>query len=182
MNKMTRCVCFAGGCEGSAHPKSRRGECVECARVTAQDCKTENCSRFVCDVYDDWEPGEETCGLCESCAESERKSASLYALEHQVSEVIGEYSSWEVFSVHQAQTGTRYLRADRDCDEKGCVHMVASLSIRIGDHASSYCTEDISLVIPGEGGGDDHTIDYLRERLAGEYEGEAIEIFCEDCA
>jgi len=96
--------------------------------------------------------------------------------------VINEYSHWEVFSVQYAQTGTKYIRADRDCEEKGCYQMVASLLIRVADHSTAYCSEDISLVIPGSEGGDDHTIDCLRERLAGEYKGQAIEVFCDECA
>ena len=171
-----------GDCEGTAHPKSEGGECVECARGSAQYCKTENCRYLVHDVDENWEPGDPTCGLCASCAEWERKSDALGHLEHEVLNVIKEYSSWEVFSIELAHTGTKYIRADRDCEEKGCYQMVASLLIRVGDHSTAYCNEDISLVIPGEEGGDDHTIDCLRERLAGEYKGQAMEILCDECA
>lgn len=82
------------------------------------------------------------------------------ATEEEV-ERLAEQHGWRVDLSSVASTGTRYYRLRCVCDAE-CEH--DDLTLRISDHASAHCSEDISLAF--DGGGDDHTIDALARRLS----------------
>lgn len=72
--------------------------------------------------------------------------------------------------------GSRYTTLERRrtiIDEDGDEYEESQkLKVRASNHATAYCTEDMSFVCEeGKSGGDDHTIEQLESVLAGEFSG-----------
>lgn len=162
----TACQCCD---EHEAHPLCD-GLCEECAKPDL--CAREGCEHSI--DADDWTPGDDYGErLCEECQTREEKAQWLRETEDRV-RADAEKHGWDMNLGHRAQTGTDYYELSRqaptDCDDDpdddpdewiGC----ETLKVRIGDHGSCYCREDISLVMLGCESGDDHSYDYFLSRL-----------------
>ena len=94
--------------------------------------------------------------------EQEQKAAAAAAIAGEFSRLrelvvrTAARSGWATEDICQAQTGSCYYtlaRGDR------------LLVVRVADHETAYCREDISLVVGG-GGGDDHAESSLVVSLA----------------
>lgn len=82
------------------------------------------------------------------------------------------YARWNCSSM-----GSRYAKLERsrivvdsdgDDDEQR-----QTVKIRVSNHATAYCTEDVSLVCDSSrAGGDDHTIEQLEAILVGEFKSD----------
>lgn len=163
--------------EREMHPKSELGWCLACERDGAAEAgcwATDECRGLVYnDVPADWEPGQSLENtMCESCAIAFDKQKEMSDLQSQFESVVMD-SGWTIQSTHHAQTGTQYVDIWSDCAL--CEEGGHSLKVRLGDHATAYCSEDISLVTGQNGGGDDHTIQSLTHHLAKLKAGECYE-------
>lgn len=114
---------------------------------------------------DDILEGEEE---CESCR---RKTAAAEWLEATCEEVerLAEKHGWEIAGQwHWAQTGSRYAELTRgvwvneDTDDEDYIEQ--SMKVRVSDHGSCYCSEDISIAMNPSG--DDHSIETLEHVLS----------------
>lgn len=116
-----------------------------------------------------WEQDPDVC-FCEKCRCSLNKESEMAAMKSELRE-LASLNDWEIDREQQAHTGSVYFSLSRECDccilggdPEDCT--CEKLTVRISDHGSCYCREDISLVIPsGNPSGDDHSIDYLKKRL-----------------
>ena len=106
---------------------------------------------------------------CSKCAESVEWYQWLEPILDQVAAIADEHE-WE-FDRNDFSGGfntrSRYYTLTRECDNcvlghEGCT--CETLKLRISDHGSAHCTEDISLAM--EPSGDDHTINDLTRRLS----------------
>lgn len=107
---------------------------------------------------------------CESCEKAHRWLTWLESTLDAVEALAAEHE-WD-FSRNQYSGGfntkSRYYELTRECDpcilgsDEEC--RCELLKLRISDHGSAYCSEDISLAM--EASGDDHTLDILAKRLA----------------
>lgn len=138
--------------------------CDECATTTV----CENCGYDTCYAHAEWETDRELC-WCDKCREKYQRATEMDDLEQEVERLAAEHQ-WDVVDRRLADTGSVYIELHRECDvcilgkDDDCT--CESLSVRISDHGSAYCSEDVSLVIPsGNAGGDDHTVEILRKRL-----------------
>lgn len=116
-----------------------------------------------------WETDRDLC-WCEKCCRSAQKESEMESLEAELRS-LATANDWEIDRTQQAQTGSVYFTLSRECDccvlggdPEDCT--CEKLSVRISDHGSCYCREDISLIIPsGNASGDDHSIETLKKRL-----------------
>ena len=112
-----------------------------------------------CDQNQDFD-SEDRDTWCARCLASDW----VRATEREV-ERLAELAGWSVDSRSGGfNTRSRYLTLSRPgpLDEDGD-ETLDELKVRISDHGSAYCSEDISLaMVPS---GDDHTIEALSERL-----------------
>lgn len=79
----------------------------------------------------------------------------------------GEYAVNRLEDTHQSQTGSYYFELSRWGLDREGDDAQQTIKLRVSDHGSAYCREDISLATTP--GGDDHTIDQLNEVLSGEF-------------
>jgi hypothetical protein len=127
--------------------------CEECARP-------QTCSRCDCELANgdnaDWSPENQVACLCESCRIDDERAAEFAALVSRVETIISDCGWTMARAWSRAQTGSMYAAIERGDDR---------MTIRVSDHATCYCREDISIVLDG-GSGDDHDIDALASMLA----------------
>lgn len=91
---------------------------------------------------------------CESCQAEDVAIEWIGQTLEQVERLAAEHG-WEIASRDRSrETKSRYLTLERG-DQR--------LVVRVSDHGSMYCREDISLA--KDGGPDDHTLDDLMRRL-----------------
>jgi hypothetical protein len=143
--------------------------CENCSYVDDCGCECHGRTNDAPELHVAWETDHDM-SFCPTCRRRERASQEMQSLEAQVRE-LAEIHEWDVSIESVADTGSRYLRLERECgpcilgssDECDC----ETLAVRISDHGSCYCREDLSLVIPsGKESGDDHTVEELSRRLA----------------
>lgn len=92
--------------------------------------------------------------LCESCAAEDDAVDWIEQTIEQVERLAAQHG-WEITSRDKSrETKSHYLTLERD-DQ--------TLVVRVSDHGSMYCREDISIAM--DGGPDDHTLADLRRRL-----------------
>lgn len=158
--------------EAAAHGKNW---CHECSHI--EDCQNEYHGRAggSAPLHPFWETDRDLC-WCEKCRDGYTKTTELDALESLVKSLANEHE-WGVVDQHRADTGSVYIELHRECDtcilgsDEDC--SCETLKVRISDHGSCYCTEDISLVIPsGNPSGDDHSVEYFQKRLVRVPKGE----------
>lgn len=120
-----------------------------------------------------WEIEGEEIGehaYCSDCARVSRWSEWLESTLDAIEEAAKE-GEWEFHRDRYSggfNTRSRYYTLDRECsscilggdpDECDC----ETLKIRVSDHGTAHCTEDLSIaMVPG---GDDHTIEQVVARL-----------------
>ena len=129
------------------------------------------CDHCDCEVDPD-DRGDDDRLLCEACRAENERIIWRNETEERVRADAEKYG-WDVERSTQAQTGTVYVTIDRqspadDEEEIGDPDDwtdAETLVVRIGDHSTAYCREDISLVLPGRESGDDHSYDYFLSRL-----------------
>jgi len=93
---------------------------------------------------------------CETCRSRETVYDEMVALADRA-EAAAIGAGWECEGWDRGRRGSWY--AAFTCGEQ-------SLKLRVADHGSCYCTEDVSLVVPsGNASGDDHTWDCWIARL-----------------
>lgn len=159
---MSNCTC----CEKSpVHPLCG-DHCEQCHRP---------CCCAVCDneldsdLVEDWKAGEPTEIYCEACEASNKKYIWIDETCSRVEE-LASLHGWEHGDWSTAETGSRYTELSRECSS--CLGVVdrececKTLKVRVSDHGSAYCSEDLSIALNPSG--DDHTIKDLERRLAGE--------------
>jgi hypothetical protein len=106
---------------------------------------------------------------CESCEADNKKYIWLDATCARVEELASVHG-WEAGDWSTAETGSRYTELSRECSS--CLGVVdrececETLKVRVSDHGSAYCTEDISIALNPSG--DDHTLKDLERRLMQE--------------
>ena len=116
---------------------------------------------------------------CERCLARHESADWIDATAPQVAALAAE-NDWE-FDEHSCRFArdslSRYYDLTRECDtcllgklDVDCT--CESLNLRISDHGSAYCREDISLAM--NPGGDDSTMDFLAARLARMKTAEAV--------
>lgn len=144
-----------------------RREAMNCT-TEIETARCDHCDREV----DDDERGDDGRLLCETCREELAWLVWRDKTEASV-RTDAEKHGWDVDRATQAQTGTVYVTIDRqspmdDEEEAGDPDDWTdgeTLIVRIGDHSTAYCREDISLVMPGHESGDDHTYAWFLSRL-----------------
>lgn len=112
---------------------------------------------------------------CESCRNKTEKAEWVEETCEQVEQLAERYG-WELpgSGWQWANTGSRYAELSRgrwineDTDDED--YEEQTLKIRVSDHATCYCIEDISLA--KEGSGDDSTIEHLAALLARDFEAD----------
>lgn len=67
-----------------------------------------------------------------------------------------------------ASTGSRYCELSRERDDEDGRPEYQTVTIRVADHGTCYCSEQWSIVMDG-GNGDDHTIEALLDHLRSEF-------------
>lgn len=93
--------------------------------------------------------------LCESCQAEDEAVEWIDQTMGHVDRLAAEHG-WEITSRDKSrETKSRYITLERGTDR---------LVVRVSDHGSMYCREDISLAM--DGGPDDHTIEDLERRLS----------------
>lgn len=114
-------------------------DCGELLGITDEDCTPQ--------TRGDWPTRCETCERDNDCFdwidETCRKVTAL-ATEN----------GWECGDWRRAQTRSRYITMERGD---------SVLKVRVSDHGSAYCSEDISIAKTPSG--DDHTLEILEKRL-----------------
>lgn len=121
------------------------------------------------DQIESWSPGESTDMVCESC---EKNAVRHLWMDETCAAIqqLAEEHEWEVDPISIAQTGSRYFRLFRECSS--CLGVVdrececETLTVRVSDHATAHCREDISIAMNPSG--DDHTMNDLELRLKRE--------------
>lgn len=89
---------------------------------------------------------------CESCAREIRVDEWRSNTENEVAKIAKKYG-WKFDNMNFSggvNTGSRYYELTKNNE---------IIKLRISDHGSAYCSEDVSLAF--EPSGDDHSIDYL---------------------
>lgn len=140
----------------------------------------ENCQRpFSCfhcdrdlgqDQIESWQPGDSVNITCETCNKSEQKHLWMQETCDKVHDLASEHG-WEIELVSIAETGSRYFCLFRECSsclgvvERDCECEI--INLRISDHSTAHCSEDISISM--NPGGDDHSLEFLEQRLRGEW-------------
>lgn len=134
---------------------------IEEARSAALDAAAENarclavtCTATVRKLGDDADEDGEPWFHDVEAPEGE-ETEDVHDLRERVERAAVEHG-WDVELAGAAETGTRYLDLSRG---------EQTIRVRLGDHPTAYCREDISLVTNGAGGGDDHTFQALERRL-----------------
>jgi len=156
---MSNCTC----CEKSpAHPLCG-DHCEQCHRP----CCCAVCDKELdSDLVESWKAGEPTDICCEACEASRKKHIWIDATCSRVEE-LASTSGWETGDWNTAETGSRYIELHRECSS--CLGVVdrececETLKVRVSDHGSAYCYEDISIAMTPSG--DDHTLKDLERRL-----------------
>lgn len=143
--------------------------CAECAKPGA--CEGPHCGHQLSeDDVAEWTPeSQEREGgwLCESCRNRNAKCDWLDETCKTVESLAAEHE-WEFGRWHYAETGSRYVELNRECDscilgsDGDCT--CETLTVRVSDHGSAYCSEDYSIAMKPSG--DDHTLEILAARLA----------------
>jgi len=94
----------------------------------------------------------------EDCQAKADRDNEIGSLQSEVESLCKQHG-WSVGMCDTGRPGSWYTTV-----RKG----ERTLKIRVADHSSCYCSEDISLVTPsGSVGGDDHTIEILVKKLQG---------------
>lgn len=112
-------------------------------------CFCKGCEREL--ALCDWDGESDFCDSCQ--AENE----AIEWIDSTAAEVKAAAArhGWEIESVsHSKETKSRYFRLSRRGRE---------LKVRVSDHSTAYCSEDVSLAF--DGGPDDHTIEQLEAIL-----------------
>ena len=137
-------------------------ECVLCCEQCAENGISHELST------DDIEQGITLCEKCQATADWHEWHEEIL----ETVEALAAKHEWE-FDRTQASGGTNtrshYYELFRECDvcilgkdDGECT--CETLKLRISDHGTAYCTEDISLAMTPSG--DDHTLETLEKRLA----------------
>ncbi|MGB0767356.1 MAG: hypothetical protein ACPGYV_06565 [Phycisphaeraceae bacterium] len=133
-------------------------EIEECTCTLVCECGFELMQHEILD-------GEER---CEDCRAKDAKFDWLEETCDQV-ESLARQHGWEIDGVwHTAQTGSRYVELYREGGEDD--DELQTIKVRVSDHGSCYCSEDISLAMTPSG--DDHTIECLAAALAKSFEAD----------
>lgn len=110
------------------------------------------------ETYSFCEDCEAIIGLHESrCERCEKRHTAMQWIDETAATVesLAIKNGWSVDSTNRAsETMSRYISLSRENDV---------LTVRVSDHGSCYCSEDISLAMSP--GGDDHSIETLIARL-----------------
>ena len=124
--------------------------CEACASDTT--CST--CDKDSVEEHFVWDSGE-----CEECHRLGEAAEWKDKTEAAVKALAAKHG-WSCMLKSIAQTGSMYYDLLRDLpgDE------IEMITVRISDHSTAYCSEDVSLSM--HEGGDDHTIEYLERRLS----------------
>lgn len=120
-----------------------------------------------------WEIEGEEIGdhvYCTECARESRWSEWLESTLDAIEQAADE-GEWEFHRDRYSggfNSRSRYYTLDRECsscilggDPQECD--CETLKIRVSDHGTAHCTEDLSLAM--EAGGDDHTLQIVQDRL-----------------
>lgn len=104
-------------------------------------------------------------GFCERCEASRERFDWLDATCEAVEKLASE-NDWEHDGWHVAGTGSRYTTLTRECGNcilGGGACTCETLKVRVSDHGSCYCSEDVSIAKTPSG--DDHSLAILANRL-----------------
>ena len=159
---MPLCECCR---ERDAHPLCTPW-CVECARPAT--CSTPNCNRELSPEDNaDWSPENQVDCQCSRCRETDEVFDWIDSTCDRV-EQLAEEHGWHVGRWQlSGSTRSRYVELTRTCsacsDDADEACACESLKVRVSDHGSCYCSEDVSLAMHPSG--DDHTIEDLEGRL-----------------
>lgn len=127
--------------------------CEECAENTICDVCGCECAEYTNPRYH-WEDV-----LCDDCqAARARRDWVEQTCEHV--QELAQQHGWESRLASIAATGTHYYELTRDDGDEG----VEVVKVRVSDHGSAYCSEDISLAFRPSG--DDHDLETLVARLS----------------
>ncbi len=99
--------------------------------------------------------------LCEKCEQENAAIEWIDSTETKVRELAAEHG-WDF--ERTGGTGSRYYELTRNNGLDDDEQEWQAIKLRISDHATAYCSEDISLT--KDGSGDDHTLDSLKNALA----------------
>lgn len=115
-------------------------------------CDTPGCRR------DADEADDGTC-LCDDCREREAYHLWLDATVARV-EQVAAVNGWSMSILSIANTGSRYYELSRESNDG---EQYEELTLRISDHGSCYCSEDLSIAM--REGGDDQGLAAVIRRL-----------------
>ena len=144
--------------------------------TTTCDCCEERPS--VCDQCQRWEVDDDdidasgwsiTNQSAAVCCERCRKSNERDEWQEQTEaacEALCEEHGWVMELISRASTGSAYYELTRDVDDDDDDDdaEAETIKLRISDHGSCYCSEDVSIAMNPSG--DDHDLDFLARRLA----------------
>ena len=137
---MKTCDCCG---KNAAHPLCG-GCCEQCAKPAVCDCGCELSEDDACD----WTPENQVVAQCEKCRREDSTNEAMTALRDEAIRV-AIAAGWSIASADTRRSGSWYYTLTRG-DE--------TLNLRIADHGTAYCSEDVSLVIDGHGNPDDHSL------------------------
>jgi len=116
---------------------------------------------IACDQNPDFDPIDRAT-WCNSCVGRDW----VYTTELQVEAIAAEYG-WSLSSWNGGfNTSSRYVTLSRACGEMedGEYLDLEEVKVRVSDHGSAYCSEDISLALHPSG--DDSDLEALKKRLS----------------
>lgn len=132
--------------------------CAQCETThTCDSCNRESLEQ---PIYI-WERAE-----CASCKKAKEVTEWLFNTREEIDALALKHGWSQDDYWRQASTGSCYARfskeiPDNDEDEETTTKY---LSVRVSDHGTAYCSEDISIAY--EPSGDDHSLDHLRTVFA----------------
>jgi len=143
-------------------------ECESCERWESCPLAHRLCAGETCQ-----HEAEEAGGLCEACRLTDERDAARHAWMTEAEarvESLAKAHGWSRDRWHVAQTGSQYVELTREgLDEDGDAAW-QTIKVRVSDHATAHCSEDISIAM--DPGYDDHTFEFLAQRLAAPFEAD----------
>lgn len=131
--------------------------CEACSKTSS--CKNLQCLQELDEERYLWERGY----YCINCEEAKR-IAEFYDIACETLEKMCEQYGWRLKLESVADTGSRYYLMSKESGDN-----THEYKVRISDHATVYCSENISISM--NPGGDDHDWAFLEAKLTNEEKG-----------
>ena len=125
------------------------------------------CTHCDCELSN-WDRDYED-GHCESCRRENEVIDWIDTNCNVVDKLVTKHG-WSSDGWSRAQTRSRYLAISREGIDSDGDEAWQEMTIRVSDHGSAYCREDLSLAF--EPSGDDHTMELVEASLASPFQAD----------